>query len=85
MSAHLSPQQKWNRANPAAIRAHQIVFRAVHAGEIERRPCEVCGGPAEAHHDDYDHPLDVRWHCRLHHRRLHVRGDIADLFPAVLP
>ena len=29
----LTPQQKWNRANPAAIRAHQLVFRAVHAGE----------------------------------------------------
>jgi len=38
---------------------------------IERKPCEVCGEKAEAHHDDYNKPLEVRWLCRKHHREWH--------------
>lgn len=37
------------------------------------QPCEVCGSEiVDAHHDDYSKPLDVRWLCPLHHRRLHA-------------
>lgn len=39
--------------------------------KLERQPCEVCGQKAEAHHDDYDKPLDVRWLCFNHHRAHH--------------
>lgn len=37
------------------------------------RACEVCGRTrnVDAHHDDYAKPLDVRWLCRSHHRKLH--------------
>ena len=38
---------------------------------IERQPCEICGAKAEAHHDNYDKPLDVRWLCFKHHRQWH--------------
>lgn len=38
---------------------------------IERKPCEVCGAKAEAHHDNYDEPLQVRWLCFRHHREWH--------------
>jgi hypothetical protein len=32
----------------------------------------VCGEPeAQAHHDDYAKPLDVRWLCNKHHREHH--------------
>ena len=42
-----------------------------------KRPCENCGAlEVEAHHDDYDKPLEVRWLCRHDHRQLHrERGD----------
>jgi len=37
---------------------------------------EVCGAEnAQAHHDDYSRPLDVRWLCDTHHRQHH--GELA--------
>lgn len=74
----ISPQLKWNRANPDAIRAHGIVARAIRRGELVRQPCEICGAAAEAHHERYENPLTVTWLCRFHHRRHHDRqpGDL---------
>jgi hypothetical protein len=41
-------------------------------GRLIRQPCEVCGEKkVEAHHDDYDKPLDVRWLCKAHHTDVH--------------
>ncbi len=41
-------------------------------GSIQRQTCEICGAePAEAHHDDYNRPLEVRWLCREHHAQWH--------------
>lgn len=51
--------------------------------KLERRPCEECGAKAEAHHDDYDKPLDVRWLCFKHHRAHHkVTYENPDLLEA---
>lgn len=50
-----------------------ITRKAIDGGLLVRQPCEVCGiTPANAHHDDYDRPLDVRWLCVRHHAALHV-------------
>lgn len=44
----------------------------IKRGKIEKKPCEVCGRKqVEAHHDDYDQPLVVRWLCKFHHLRFH--------------
>lgn len=52
--------------------ARNKVGLALRRGKLERQPCEVCGErPAEAHHDDYTRPLDVRWLCKQHHLEHH--------------
>lgn len=74
-------QANWRRANPKRYQAHLTVEAALRRGELVRHPCEVCGtteGRIDAHHDDYDKPLEVRWLCRLHHVRHHFGGP--DLF-----
>lgn len=43
-------------------------------GKITRRPCLVCGEPAEMHHPDYGKPLTVEWMCRKHHLQEHGLG-----------
>ena len=53
--------------------AHGQVQIALREARIERGACEVCGAPdAQAHHDDYDRPLDVRWLCTEHHAVEHT-------------
>lgn len=50
--------------------------RAVEKGLITKWPCEVCGDEkAEAHHEDYNKPLDVKWLCKKHHMVLHRHKD----------
>lgn len=67
-----TPAQKYH--------AHYAVAAAVKDGRLTRLPCEVCGAqPAEAHHDDYLKPLDVRWLCSAHHHGFHAeyrRGNV---------
>lgn len=53
-------------------RAHKRVGNALRDGRMKKEPCCVCGDPkAEAHHDDYSKPLEVRWLCRIHHLAFH--------------
>jgi ribosomal protein S27AE len=60
-------QANWRRANPAKYDAHLAVQRAVKAGDLAKQTCEVCGAVSvDAHHDQYDDPLLVRWLCRRH-------------------
>jgi hypothetical protein len=48
---------------------------AIRRGDLVRKPCEVCGDSrTQAHHDDYEKPLDVRWSCRQHHVDLHTKA-----------
>lgn len=57
-------------------KARWLVKRAIEAGRITRQPCEVCGIlPAQAHHDDYSRPLDVRWLCQTHHAQHHAKAE----------
>lgn len=59
--------------DPAKTAARRALNHAVSMGRIARGPCEVCGDAAEAHHEDYSRPLEVRWLCRTHHAVVHRR------------
>jgi hypothetical protein len=60
------------RQYPKNIVAHKLVGYAKKIGFLVPGPCEVCGGKkVEAHHDDYDKPLTVRWMCPKHHKEWH--------------
>ncbi|MGI6854350.1 hypothetical protein [Mesorhizobium sp. 1B3] len=68
----LSRQQRWAVKNPKAVWAQQALRSALKRGLLEQKPCEICGETqVDAHHPDYDRPMDVQWLCRLHHRQLH--------------
>ena len=50
------------------------VAKAIKEGQLKREPCLLCGElNAQAHHADYDKPLDVVFLCLQHHRQFHER------------
>lgn len=58
-------REKYNHAS-------RRINYAMKMGKIKRQPCEICGAkPAEAHHDDYNEPLEVRWLCKECHVNWH--------------
>lgn len=49
-----------------------ITRSAVKIGKIVRGSCEICGEEkVEAHHEDYNKPLEIKWLCVKHHHLLH--------------
>lgn len=62
---------KFRVAHPEKYAAHNAVATALKNGKLARKPCEICGKKAQAHHDDYSKPLDVRWLCVTHHMEHH--------------
>lgn len=73
---HTAWNAEYRRRNPEKYRARTAVGNAVRDGVLQRPDaCESCGaiGPVEAHHEDYDKPLEVRWLCALCHGKQHRR------------
>ena len=68
------PQRKysalvqWREKNKHKVAAHSQVYY-----KLDRKPCEVCGKKAHAHHEDYSKPLEVTWLCHKHHRERHIQ------------
>jgi hypothetical protein len=53
-------------------KAYLALAKARQEGLIQKKPCEACGEPkAQAHHDDYDKPLEVMWLCGSCHHKWH--------------
>lgn len=61
------------RPNPTLhSNAKSKVRRALKKGVLVRQPCQHCGSErVEAHHEDYDKPLDVMWLCPSCHQKHH--------------
>lgn len=59
------------------LRSYAKVGYAIRKGTLIKRPCEVCGSTSrvEAHHDDYNRPLEVRWLCKKCHEKWHIRNN----------
>ena len=64
--------------------ANNAVRIAVKNGKLTPQPCGCCGidgryangrRKVQAHHDDYEAPLSVRWLCKSCHYRWHVNND----------
>ena len=54
------------------IYARSVSNHAIRDGKLKREPCEACGNPkSEAHHHDYNKPLDVEWLCKKCHFQEH--------------
>ena len=58
------------------IKSRSILNHAIREGKIIRKPCTICGNIAEAHHPDYNRPLDVIWLCFRHHREIHEKPEL---------
>ena len=61
------------------MKARSILNHYLRDKKIPRLGCEVCGEKAEAHHDNYSKPLDVRWLCFKHHREHHKTHENPEL------
>lgn len=45
-------------------------------GKLLKESCCKCDNPVtEAHHEDYNKPLEVIWYCRECHLDLHLKGN----------
>jgi hypothetical protein len=64
--------QEWKNKYPHRRTAQNKVAAAIKQGKLKALPCFVCGEKAEAHHPDYDQPLDVVWLCPSHHKQAHA-------------
>jgi len=56
--------------------ARRLVSEAIRDGVLVRpEACEICEGrdSIQAHHPDYDRPLDVEWLCLSCHTDTHAR------------
>ena len=57
----------------------------IRRGKVKKGKCEVCGSDVvEAHHDDYNKPLQVRWFCTKHHRQYHKHKKAAETASATV-
>lgn len=72
---YLEQQREWKKNNRFKINARFRVTNSIRRGKIKRGiTCNQCGtsqGKMEAHHEDYNKPLEVIWLCFKCHKQKH--------------
>lgn len=62
----------WRAEDRRRQKAHSAVASAIRRGDLIRMSCKRCNAEkTEAHHEDYDKPLDVVWLCNPCHKQRH--------------
>jgi len=67
---------KYRKANPHRKKAWNTLNRGIERGIINRpNNCMICGSikKLQAHHEDYDKPLEVAWLCVKCHKDTHTK------------
>jgi ribosomal protein S27AE len=60
--------------NRLKLRCRERCAHAIRTGKLVRLACEKCGAEkAQAHHEDYSKPFDVKWLCSKCHAAAHTR------------
>ena len=73
-AAHFKATKNYRNKNQKKYKAHNMVNNAIRDGKLFCEPCEICGKKANAHHDDYSKPLNIRWLCPAHHSQWHFEN-----------
>lgn len=74
--------RKWRAEDSRRNKAHLAVARAIRNGFIEKQACSRCGSEnSYAHHESYDHPLEVVWLCQPCHKARHKEMVLAGIEP----
>lgn len=72
IKASVEVNRAWRAEDSRRVVAHSAVSRAIRNGLLVRMPCIRCGKEkSEAHHEDYDKPLEVMWLCTPCHKQRH--------------
>lgn len=70
----LERQKQQRIKHKLKFKARELVHTALRNCSILKLPCEICGiKKSEAHHSNYNRPLQIKWLCRLHHEQEHGR------------
>ena len=72
IKAQVEITRAWRMEDSRRGAAHIAVAKAIRNGLLVRMPCVRCGKEkTEAHHEDYDKPLEVMWLCTPCHKQRH--------------
>lgn len=76
-------EKRYNQTENQKLR-HRVymeIYNAIKLGKLKRQPCEVCGAKkVEAHHPNYNEPLEIKWLCRKCHLEWHKNNKTINLF-----
>ena len=87
-------QSHFYRGTTADDHAQNVVEVAIRERRLAPKPCEVCGAwglmkdgrrIVQAHHDDYNKPLEVRWLCQKHHHEWHKKNKAKEIMRKLPP